>query len=169
MCIRDSHNTVECVSYNAKKNNCEIIVKKGSLFEPWHEKKFDIIIDDISGVSSELAEMSGWFDGVPCASGIGGDVLTKTFLKESINYLNKNGQIFFPVISLSNTESILSTAKSSFDNVECVARSEFMLPESMLTHIDILEKLNEEGHISFQNKFGTIIWSTEIYRAYNNN
>ena len=164
-----NHNTVECVTYNAKKNNCKINIKKGSLFEPWHQEKFDIIIDDISGVSSELSEISGWFDGVPCASGIGGDILTNTFLEESVNYLSKGGQVFFPVISLSNAESILSTAKNNFDNLECVGRSEFMLPESMLTHIDILEKLKEEGNVNFQNKFGAIIWSTEIYKAYNNN
>ena len=31
----------------------------------------------------------------------------------------------------------------------------------------ILEKLKEAGHINFKNRFGTIIWYTEIYKAYN--
>ena len=160
-------NTVECVIYNANKNNCKVNVKKGSLFEPWYQEKFDLIIDDISGVSSEIAEISGWFDGVPCASGVGGDILTNNFLDDSVNYLNTGGLVFFPVISLSNVKSILSTAEKNFDIVECVGRSEFILPESMHTSIDILEKLKEAGHINFQKKFGTIIWYTEIYKAYN--
>ena len=160
-------NTVECVLHNASRNNCKINVKKGSLFEPWYQEKFDLIIDDISGVSSEIAEISGWFDGVPCASGVGGDILTNTFLEDSVNYLNTGGLVFFPVISFSNVKSILSTAEKTFDIVECVGRSEFMLPESMHSSIDILEKLKEAGYINFQNKFGTIIWYTEIYKAYN--
>ena len=48
-------------------------------------------------------------------------------------------------------------AENFFDVVECVGRSEFMLPESMHTSIDILEKLNEAGHINFQNKFVMIV------------
>jgi len=160
-------NTVECVLHNASRNNCKINVKKGSLFEPWYQEKFDLIIDDISGVSSEIAEISGWFDGVPCASGVGGDILTNNFLEDSVNYLNTGGIVFFPVISFSNIESILSTAKNNFDSVECVARSDFMLPESLKSHIDILEKLKEAGYITFENRFGTIIWYTEIYKAYN--
>ena len=159
-------NTVECVLYNADKNNCRVRVKKGSLFEPWDQEKFDIIIDDISGISSELSEISGWFDGVPCESGIGGDSLTNNFLENSVNYLNTGGIVFFPVISLSNVESILSTAKKNFDIVECVGRSEWVLPESLHANIDTLEKLKEAGHINFQNKFGIIIWFTEIYKAY---
>jgi hypothetical protein len=42
-----------------------------------------------------------------------------------------------------------------------------MLPESLKSHIDILEKLKEAGYITFENRFGTIIWYTEIYKAYN--
>ena len=162
-----NENTVECVQYNAHKNNCKVNVKKGSLFEPWHQEKFDLIIDDISGVSSEIAEISGWFDGVPCASGVGGDILTNNFLEDSVNYLNTGGLVFFPVISLSNVKSILSTAKKNFDIVECVGRSEWILPESLHANIDILEKLKEAGYVNFQNKFGIIIWFTEIYKAYN--
>jgi ribosomal protein L11 methylase PrmA len=160
-------NTVDCVLHNAKKNKCTINVREGSMFEPWHQEKFDIIIDDISGVSSEIAEMSGWFDGVPCESGVGGDILTNNFLEDSVNYLKAGGLVFFPVISLSNVKSILSTAKKSYDIVECVGRSEWILPESLLSNIDVLEKLKEAGHVNFQNKFGTIIWFTEIYKAYN--
>ncbi|MDC3262056.1 methyltransferase [Candidatus Pseudothioglobus singularis] len=162
-----NENTVECVLYNANHNNCKINVKKGSLFEPWYQEKFDLIIDDISGVSNEIAQISGWFDGVPCESGVGGDILTNKFLEDSVNYLNTGGVVFFPVISFSDVESILSTAKNNFDIVECVARNDFMLPDSLKSHLDILEKLKASGYIDFQNRFGTIIWYTEIYKAYN--
>ena len=71
------------------------------------------------------------------------------------------------IISFSDVESILSTAKNNFDIVECVARNDFMLPDSLKSHLDILEKLKASGYIDFQNRFGTIIWYTEIYKAYN--
>jgi ribosomal protein L11 methylase PrmA len=160
-------NSLRCISMNAKEHNCNITVKEGSLFEPWKEEMFDIIIDDISGVSTEVSKISNWFDGVPCDSGIGGDELTNKVLSQSVKHLKSNGIIFFPVISFSNVESIISTANKYFSNVECVSRSEWILPESMQDSLKELEKLREDGHIRYDYKFGTVIWYTEIYKAYN--
>jgi len=162
-----NENSLHCISTNAKDHGCNIVVKEGSLFEPWEDEKFDIIIDDISGVSTNVSKISNWFDGVPCNSGIGGDELTNEMLIKSVNHLKPNGVVFFPIISFSNIDSIISTANKYYKNVECVARSEWLLPESMKSSVEVLEKLKEDGHIHYENKFGTIIWYTEIYKVHN--
>ena len=58
ICSRNRWNIVEIYDETAlgvlaaNHNNCKVNVRKGSLFEPWHQEKFDLIIDDISRVSS---------------------------------------------------------------------------------------------------------------------
>ena len=162
-----NNNSLQCMSLNAKEHQCEIIIREGSIFEPWEGEKFDIIVDDISGVSDKVAKISDWFDSVPCNSGIGGDILTNKVLSQSKDYLNDGGVIFFPVISFSNVNSILSVASQYYENVDCVSRMEWILPQSMQDNLDILKKLKKSGHIDYEDKFGTIVWYTEIYKAYN--
>ena len=57
--------------------------------------QFDYIIDDVSGISEEIAKISPWFKNVPCTSGIDGTDLVVSVLKEAPKYLKKNGKIFF--------------------------------------------------------------------------
>ena len=41
------------------------------MFQPWTNDKFDLIIDDISAISSKVASLSQWFNNVSCESGEG--------------------------------------------------------------------------------------------------
>ena len=55
-----------------KKTNATFC--EGNLFKPWRGKKFDLIINDVSGVSSEIVKISNWFNYAPSdktKSGIG--------------------------------------------------------------------------------------------------
>jgi SAM-dependent methyltransferase len=161
-----SKNVVDCVLFNSNKNDCYIDVRYGSLFEPWKGCKFDTIIDDISGVSEKVASLSDWFNGVSCESGIDGDILTNKVIKDSKKYLYDGGALYFPIISFSNVNSILKTANKYYNNIQCVGRSEWILPKSMEHDIPILKELKNDGHIDFEERFGTIVWYTEIYKAY---
>ena len=78
-----------------------------------------------------------------------------------------NFLIFFPVISLSNVNAILDVAKSSFNNLDLVSRQEWPLPDELKEHLPLLEKLNEEGIIKLDKRFGMLLWYTEIYCATN--
>ena len=53
-----SEKAVESVERNAKQYDCPVVAKAGSLFDPWQDEKFDYIVDDISGVSEEVARIS---------------------------------------------------------------------------------------------------------------
>ena len=55
---------------------------KSNIFSNFDKQKFDIIINDISGISESVAKISPWFKNIPCSSGINGTVLTLRFLKK---------------------------------------------------------------------------------------
>lgn len=163
----DISKTVEkVVKNNSKINLVDIDVRQSNLFESWN-RKFDYIVDDVSGISSKVADLSPWFENISCESGVNGDILTKKVLKNAPSYLEESGRLFFPVISLSNVTSILNTAKNYFNNVELVLKKDWPLPEDMLAEKKKLEKLKSNGHIDFQEKFGLLVASTSIYKAYN--
>ena len=64
---------------------------KSNQFQNLTNKKFDIIINDVSGISSKIAKMTNWFKNVPCNSGIDGTKLTVPILTNSVGHLNNNG------------------------------------------------------------------------------
>jgi hypothetical protein len=128
---------------------------------------FDYIIDDVSGISEEIAKISPWFQNVPCASGLDGTDLVIDVLKHAPLYLKKNGKIFFPVLSLSNTKKILNAAYKNFKNVKLLARKNWILPSEMLPHLETIRSLAMKNVIQVEEKFGMVLWYTEIYEACN--
>jgi len=162
-----SESAVSCSDINFKRYECLSDVRKGSLFGPWSGHKFDVIVDDISGIASEIAEVSPWFQGVPCEAGKDGTSLVVEIIREASQYLNNDGRLFFPVISLSNVDILLETANKCFDTVERVAHQEWPLPEELKQHMPLLERLSDEGSIKLNQKFGMVLWYTEIYCASN--
>jgi len=157
----------ECISKNSARYDVPVVIKEGSLLEPWENEKFDYIVDDISGVAEEVAKLSPWFDNVPCQSGAGGADLTIQVLQKANKYLNDGGLLFFPVISFSDLDKILEVAKQNFTNVELLQRDEWPLPKDMYKHVSVLQRIKEKGHIQFQEKFGMILCFTDIYVAFN--
>ena len=87
LCASDiSDNAKLNVLENAQINNVDIEVRSGSLYDPWKNEKFDIIIDDISGIAEDVAKASEWFgDSISCESGKDGSALTKIVLDETKN------------------------------------------------------------------------------------
>ena len=158
---------VSCSEINFKRYECVSDVRNGSLFEPWEGHKFDVVVDDISGIAREVADVSPWFQGVPCESGKDGTSLVVEIIREAHEYLAENGQFFFPVISLSNVDILVDAAKKYFSSVERVSRQEWPLPDELKQHLPLLERLNDEGTIKLDKKFGMFLWYTEIYCASN--
>jgi len=160
-----SKNTTDITIKNLEMYGLDHEVKNGSLLEPWKNQTFDVIIDDISGISSTIASISSWFKDVPCQSGIDGTDLTIEIIKNSKKHLNKDGKLFFPVISLSNEKKIIEEALNNYSNVEEVMIKEWPMPQDLLDNIDIIKSLRDKGHISYVEKFGIILCNTKIYIA----
>jgi len=158
-----SEAATNCSKSNFSKYGCDAEVRKGSLFDPWAEYKFDVVVDDISGISEEVAKISPWFQGVPCQTGKNGTNLTIEIIEKASKYLTENGLLFFPVLSLSDSNSILQVAKENFKNIEKVAHKEWPLPDELKSHIDTLKILRDEGSIDLNEKFGMFICYTDVY------
>ena len=160
-----SKEAVKLAKINAAKNNISVDARAGSLFEPWKGMKFDNIIDDVSGVAEDIAKVSPWFKNVPCESGYDGTNLVIKVLKQAPRYLNKNGKFFFPVLSLSNNKKIIKEAKKIFSRIKLISVKTWPLPIEMSSSIELIRFLNKKGVIEVKEKFGIILWKTEIYIA----
>lgn len=147
---------------HVEKTYPSINVRQGHLFAPWN-MRFDTIVDDVSGVAEDIAKVSPWFDGVPCQSGYDGADLVVNMLTHAPDHLKYDGKLFFPIVSLSNVNRIKDTARHLFE-VELLAHIDFPLPKEMYKYFDLLRGLKCKG-IEFKEKFGLIIFYTEIYKA----
>ncbi len=161
-------NAVACVKENCGRHDISACIKCGSLFEPWSGEKFDCIVDCVSGIAQDAANLSPWYSGITCDAGDDGTKLTSSILRDAPKYLNKKGLLFFPVISLSNVAKIIDLARANFTHVELLEREEWPLPECMYRHMDTLIKMKEEEKIQLENKFGIVVCYTDVYVAYNN-
>lgn len=162
-----SESAIACSQINFEKYGCESILKVGSLFEPWEGHKFDIVVDDISGISQDVATLSTWFNGVPCQTGREGVDLTLSIIKDASGYLNPKGQLYFPVLSLSNVTKILHEGRKYFHEVQLVGRRDWPLPIELHAHLPMLHQLRDEGAIDMKERFGMNLCYTEIYCASN--
>ena len=151
---------------NSKKNKIESVVKMGSLFTPWKDYKFDIIVNDVSGISQELNKITPWYNKhITNFSGKDGTDLTIKFLDESPKFLEKNGLIVFPAISLSNYKKVLTFAKKKFKIVKKISTKNWPLPKEMHKHEKKIHELSKKKLIFIEKKFGLIIFKTDIYIA----
>jgi HemK-like putative methylase len=149
---------------NSQKHNISNNIRHGALFEPWENEKFDLIINDISGISEDIANVSPWFKFAPCDSGSDGLKLTKKIINQAKNYLSENGNIIFPVISLSDHQELLRYADTKFKSLKKLSSNKWFLPDDMSEkHDRILKKLKDKGIIYFEEKFGKKVCFTDIY------
>lgn len=162
-----SQSAVQCSSENFERYTCPAVVRSGSLFEPWLGEKFDVIVDDISGIAQDVAAVSPWFQGVPCDTGKDGINLIADILRNAPKHLNAGGSLFFPVLSLSNVDMLLQVAKESFGTVTRVGRQDWPLPADLKAHMPLLRKLSATGSIKLEEKFGMVLCYTEVYCATN--
>ena len=162
-CSDSSKKAVELSKINFKKNKFLADIRKGDLFSPWKNEKFDYIINDVSGISSLIAKKSPWFKNlVPCNTGKDGIKLTIKIINSSKKFLNPKGKIQIPLISLSNTKKIMSATKKIFKHVKIENSLDWFLPKEMDKLNDYMDEIRKKGHIGFSRKFGRIICNTSI-------
>jgi cyclopropane fatty-acyl-phospholipid synthase-like methyltransferase len=161
-----SKNAISQLENNCLSNSVPIDARVGSTFNPWDNMKFDYIVDDVSGISESIAEISPWFDNTSCATGADGTDLIVDVINKSKMHLNDDGKLFFPVLSLSNVNKIVGYAQKEFDNVVKLSRREWIMPKELTSHPEELKKLKNKNIIDYKEKFGMLIWYTDIYVAW---
>lgn len=151
---------------NAQALNVPAVARQGTLLAPWAGERFDVIVDDVSGVCEEIAAISPWFPkGVECRSGSDGTELVTSILRQAPDHLNPGGLILFPVLSLSYEPRILEAARSVFAEVSLVTEQSWFLPDELIQRFDVMQPLLDAGRIRLEFKFGTWLWSTAIYKG----
>lgn len=154
--IYDKH--LELTRLNAKRNNVSINVFKSDLFEKV-TSKYDLICCDVSGVSRNIAEVTGWFPNeVPKADETGSNLIKKVISK-SPDYLSENGCLVICTTSFSDIEEIENTIQTHFFNrSEKILVKEVPFSKRLLKNLDIL---NENMFIE---KDGKYFWKFTMYK-----
>ena len=158
-----SQEAVNCAIYNAKYLNADFDIRLGALIEPWRDKKFDIIINDISGISTEVSSLTKWFNSAPNESGVDGISFTLKILEKYKTHLNEQGKLIFPIIGLSNKEKIIQFMQKNSINYELLISKDWPLPNEFNVHKKLLKDLKEKNIINYNEKFDLLIVKTEIF------
>lgn len=160
--------SAEQAKRNAAQHQLNIDCRCGSLFEPWAGMKFDLIVDDVAGMSEPIARCSQWYPPqINSEAGEDGVRWIVQILSQAPNHLTPRGEIFFPVLTLSHEPSILATAEKHFAKVELITEQWYPLGNDLLPHLEIIEDLHTRGVIEVKKKGSRLLWATKIYRATN--
>lgn len=161
-----SANAVDLTSRNAAQLGLPVESRAGSLFEPWLGRTFDLIVDDVSGVSDVVSEASGWFPlGVPGDAGRDGTRWICQVLEQAPRYLAPGGRLVFPILTLSHEEKILACARENFAHVEPLDEQWYPLTESLEALKPMLEELEAEGLVTLRRQGSRTLWAAKIYLA----
>lgn len=153
---------------NAKLNEVEdkVSFMQSNLYEKIKGEKFDVIVDDVSGMAEEVARMSSWYPESIPTGGYDGTQPSLDMLEGTPEHLNSDGYLIFPVITLSRAEKIVDKAKSIFgEHMEQVDSKLIPLQDELKEYAERLRELKEEGVIDFMEKRSRILWSLYIYKA----
>ena len=158
-----SKDAVNCSIYNSKKLTKNYDIRLSNSFSNWKNKQFDLIINDISGISSQINSISKWFKFAPNQSGNDGTKFTINILRDFKNKKFKNARLIFPVLGLSNREKIIKFLKKNKINFKILSKKEWPLPKDLVKHQGILKKLKSEKKINYHEKFSILFTTTEIF------
>lgn len=155
--------SVKAAKDNARNLKVDAEFRCGSLFEPWENEKFDLIINDVSGISSHVIAFSNWFKDVPQSTGQDGTLLTSKVIEESINYLSPSGKLITPILGLQNQSKLIDKLNSVFNKHSLVGEMFWPLNKELASHIEELKKLDSMGLIQLDRRYNLYGWWTRIY------
>jgi SAM-dependent methyltransferase len=112
---------IDSTSLDICTNNLKILntvaeVRQSDIFEKWENIKFNLIVNDISGVPPIVSQFLDWFRGIPNASGYDGTELTEKVVKAARHFLEKDGTF----LSLCDVEKGISALNKAFSEVKLV-------------------------------------------------
>ena len=133
--------------------------KVGNCLTPWEGYKFDFISCDIAAISSTIADLSDWYDGVSCDTGANGLRLVSSVIEDVESYLSDAGIFIIPIISLADHNSLEGLLKKKFSQVHIVNKKQWPIPSKLK------ESIEQEG-LKFKTKNWVIEEKYELYCAH---
>ena len=158
-----SKESIDCSIINAQFLKSKYDIRYSNLLGNWKNNKFDIIINDISGISTHISNLTTWFKYAPNDSGKDGINFTIKILKNYKNHLNKNGSLIFPIIGLSNKNKIISFMKKNSIKYKLLDSKIWPLPKVLYKHEKLLSQLKAKKIIEYEKKFNILTTKTEIF------
>ena len=144
----------------------KITVLCGDLFEPVGNRKFDVIINDVSGIAEVAARLSPWYPDVIPTGGEDGTEVVNRMMEQSVNHLKPGGTLYFATSSLSADHKIVAKAKNVFSGkVEQLADYHIPFCKELMESVDRLKPLAEQGKISFEERRSRYLWILKIFKV----
>ncbi|MEM7391928.1 MAG: hypothetical protein AAF492_06225 [Verrucomicrobiota bacterium] len=141
-------------------------VVQSNLFESLDSERFDLILDDVSGMAEECSKISPWFAGGIPSGGYDGTDVTVAMLHGAQEHLNEDGRLYFPVLSLSDADKILQQARNTYGrSLEMIAEKWIPFCKEFKDSLSFLEELKNKGIIDYITKRSRQLWHLQIYRA----
>lgn len=134
----------------------------GNCLEPWKNTKFDVIINDVAGISDGIAATSEWYRGVPFKAGIDGLANTREILLNISSFLNNGGVFIAPLISLSDINSYRAMLIDSFEEVVFEHQTFWPMPELKNGDQETVDYLRINGMIHLEEKYSKLLAFTEV-------
>jgi len=151
----------EAISYAKKLDvNNSIDFRVSSGIDSWIDKKFDIVICDISAISEIIADLSDWYDGVSCKTGISGLDIVNPVIKNVKNILTNNSFFIVPVISLCNVTLQKKSLCKTFSSVQYSKKRKWPLPKDLLYKMEEKSIKLDSDFLDVESKFDMVIAST---------
>jgi len=157
-----SDSAIKLTRKNCILNNIDFEVNKSSLLNGWNNKKFDLIINDVSAISSFFSKKKIWYNKyIPSDTGEDGTKQVTRFLNQS-RKLNINN-IIMPLISLCNINKIKKIFSEESFKIFSLISQDWPLPDKfVLKEKKNLLNLKKKKHINFRELYGYFIANTEV-------
>ncbi len=159
----------QLVQDNAKRNGVadRVTATTGDIYSSIGDKKYDVIISDVSGVVDEVSRLSPWYpDSIPTGGYDGADQIVK-MLEHAPAHLNPGGVLYYPTGTISSTSRTLAAAQLAFgDNIEIVEQIEVPFCQEFKDNMDVMTRLQSEGLIEFTTRRSRHLWTLQIYRCW---
>jgi len=156
-----SKNAIKITKKNLilNKLNCE--VKKSNLMNAWKKTKFDLIINDVSGISSFFLKKKMWYNNfIPCDTSLDGTKLTIRFFE---NFRKQKSLVILPLISLSKVSKVKKYLIKRKIKFKTLLKEQWPLPNKLVNkYLKSLIILKKKKLINYKKKFGMYIAYTEI-------
>ncbi len=167
VCASDlSAGAVRLTQINAERNGVRVDCRCGSAFDPWTDRRFDLIVDDVAGVAEPLDRLSGWYPpSIPSAAGRDGARWILEILDRAPDHLTPSGRLLFPVVTLSREDRILERARVRFATVTQIDEQWYPFSEGLAARASLIEELAEEGNIRVEKRGSRWCWATRIFLA----
>ncbi len=158
----------ELAQQNVNRLNLQdvITVRNGDLFAPVKGMKFDIVVNDVSGIAELPGRVAGWYPpSVNTGREDGASVVIRLFERVA-DFLNPDGILYFATPSLSNVTRILDSAKEVMgDQIKELGKFRIPFSRELTDAIEPLKFFCEQGYVSFKAKRSRYVWTLSDFRC----